>query len=318
MATNRLVLAGASTVGRGTPWGTLCEVVAKALTPLGYDCTIESKSWGMQNGRYVADGRADLGAWLMTHVIDAYRGVRVFAPEGPRDNLRVIAHINHPAWIATAVRPESGIIDLADIVRDRIPVRIRTGGSQVITMIWEHYGITKELLESWGGSMKAAHEADFDAASAPIAEPELVDWVVDGDFDVILDSIYTGAAPEIPHWAQVTDRYDLEFLPMPEVLIERICGLGLASQGFVPHRLMRGIWTDVPSIQRLPHAIYCRSETPDNLATDVTQALDENRQLFRQCHLAYSYDSANVAADLGVPLHPAAANYYRSVGIPTS
>ena len=83
----------------------------------------------MQNGRYVADGRADSGAWLMTHVIDAYRGVRVFAPE-VWDNLRVIAHINHPAWIAAAVRAESGITELADIVRNKIPARIRTGAAR--------------------------------------------------------------------------------------------------------------------------------------------------------------------------------------------
>ena len=27
-------------------------------------------------------------------------------------------------------------------------------------MIWEHYGITRELLQSWGGSMEGAHEGE--------------------------------------------------------------------------------------------------------------------------------------------------------------
>ncbi len=317
-AKKNLVLAGASRVGRGTPWGTLCEVVARAIGPRGYECRIEARSWGPDNGRWVADGRADLGAWHLTHMINAYDGTGSYLSEGPRSNLRVIAHINHPAWLGVAERAGSGISDLGEIVPERKPARLRTGGGRAIEILLEHYGITGELLESFGGSLKAAHEVHADPATAPTVEPERVGWVSTGDFDVIVDSIYTGFPPEIPHWSQAAIEHDLEFLPLPEALVEKISAARMGTAGFIPHRLLRGIWADVPSLLRLPHGIYCRSETPEELVAEITQALDEERHLFRECHLNYSYDPANVAVEIGVPLHASALAYYQSVGIPTS
>ena len=60
------MFAGAGAPGMGTPWGTLGEVTAKALAPFGYEVRLEGRSFGPNNARYVADGRADLGATHLT------------------------------------------------------------------------------------------------------------------------------------------------------------------------------------------------------------------------------------------------------------
>ncbi len=315
--TKDLVLAGASAIGRGTPWGTLCEVVSRALAPLGYHCHIEAKTWGPENGRWVADGRADFGAWHLTHMINAYQGTANYADEGPRSNLRVVAHINHPAWLGVAVRASSGINDLREIAAKRRPARVRRGNGRAVEILLDHYGLTNAALRSFGGSLESAHEVHGDPETAPVEEPQLVPWVSKGDFDVIVDSIYSGYPPEIPHWTQAALEHDLTFLPLPDDLVMKICKEKMGQPGSIPHRLLRGLWYDVPSIMRLPHGIYCRSETSEEVVTNVTRALDEERHLFRETHLNFSYDSANVAIDLVVPLHPASLDYYNSVGIPT-
>jgi TRAP-type uncharacterized transport system substrate-binding protein len=312
-----LVFAGASSVGRGTPWGTLCEITARTMERAGYSVRIETRSWGPHNGRYVADGRANLGAWSMMWLRDCYHGLREYADEGPRGNLRVIANINAPAWAAIAVNEASGITDLGQVAAERRPARVYIGAGPLYQEIVRHYGWTPELLESWGGFIRSVHEGSrYDAATAPIDEPEFRPWARSGEFDVIIDSLYVGYLPENHHWVEASILWNLRFLPVPGEVTERVVESGLGRPGWVPHRILRGAWTDVPAIARLPDVIYCSADAPDELAYQVAAGLDADRAAFRQCHLPFSYDPGNVAEDFGVPLHPGAQAYYRSAGYP--
>jgi TRAP-type uncharacterized transport system substrate-binding protein len=139
---------------------------------------------------------------------------------------------------------------------------------------------------------------------------------VEGDFDIIIDTIYSGFTPEIHHWHEASIYHDLSFVPLPEPLVDRIVSARLGTAGVLPHRLVRGLWYDVAAIQRLPQVVYCRDDLDDDIVTDLVRALDSNRQLFRSSHLAFSYDPENVAFGNGVPLHDAAARYYQEMGYP--
>ena len=70
----------------------------------------------------------------------------------------------------------------------------------------------------------------------------------------------------------------------------------------------------MPSVSRPWQLILGRDDMPDDFAYLLARAYDENRQLFRQTHIPYSYDSHEVARDNGIPLHPGAARYYREHG----
>ncbi|RGE19268.1 TAXI family TRAP transporter solute-binding subunit [Leucobacter sp. wl10] len=311
-----LSFAGASTVGRGTPWGTICEIVARPMRERGYDVNIETGSWGLNNGRYVSDGRAELGAWSMMWLRYAYRGIGNYADEGPRNNLRVLAHINNPAWAAIAVNEESGITDLHEIVAQRIPARIWVGAGPAYQEILDFYGLSTELIESFGGTIGSVHDLPEDPDPAPIDEPEFRPWARSGEFDVIIDSLYAGYLPENHHWHEASILWNLKFLPLPDELTDLLAELELGERGWLPHRLIRGLWVDVPTLIRPPDVIYVSAEMSDELAYDLTAAIDSVRGEFRQTHLPLSYDPANVGADYGVPLHPGAESYYRSVGYP--
>jgi TRAP-type uncharacterized transport system substrate-binding protein len=115
--------------------------------------------------------------------------------------------------------------------------------------------------------------------------------------------------------------HEMRFLPLPQDLIDRIMQRKFAeAPSFIPHRLMRGVNEDVPTVQRFPQVIYTRAEADEGFILEVTRALDESRHLFRQTHMPYSYDPRVAAAPRAVPLHAGAQRYYRDAGYlePTS
>jgi len=299
----RLVFAGAGPPGMGTPWGTLGELTARALAPLGYEVRVESRSSGTDNARYVADGRADLGATHLTRVLGAYHGRWEYDGEPARTNLRVIAAINHPSWIGVAVRAGSDIADLSDIASRRLPVRVKSGAGPLFELVYEHYGLSRGLVESWGGRFH------------PFAPGrDVLPWVRDGDFDLILDTIYAAYTPEARHWHEASILHDLHFLPLPDELVTRICAEVGGEPSVIPRHLVRGVDAGVRSVARLPQVVYARDDTPDDLVRTVARTLDDNRHLFRSTHIPYSYDPRTVARTHGAPLHPAAAAYYQEAG----
>jgi len=316
-AGTELIFAGASIPGRGTPWGSLAEIAKAALEPDGYKIEIETRSFMYNNARFVADGRAAVGFTNLTQLVHAYRGMDAFTDDGPHDALRLVALINHATWLGVAARHGSGIGDLRDVLDKSIPARIRAGGGGPVTMLAAHYGWTPERLSAIGAAMLPTHERDPGAAEEPaIVEPHRERWAVEGDFDLIIDTIYGGYTPEIHHWAEASILYDLDFLPVESELVDAVTSVFHGRAGSLPHRLVRGLWHDVSAIARLPQAIYVRDDLSDDVVTDLTAALDANHEAFRRSHLAFSYDPANVTAGLGVPLHRAAAAYYATAGYP--
>jgi TRAP-type uncharacterized transport system substrate-binding protein len=314
----RVIFAGAAPVPMGTPWGTLALVVQKALAPLGYETQIEIASWGDNNARYVADGLADLGATQYRSVRYAWDGLHSFAAGGPRRNLRLIATINQPAWIGMAVRAESEIGDLGDIAKRRLPVRIKTSGDGVFDLIFEHYGLSREKIRALGGQFISGIGAEDMNPTTRWMNRDynlIAPWVASGEFDAIVDPIYAAYTPEHKHWWEATILHRMRFLPMPPELVQRLCDSGeVESPGFIPHRLMRGVDEDIPSVERFPQVIYSREDVPEGFVYEVAQALDQGRALFRQTHLPYSYDPRTVARPRQVPLHEGAERYYRQAG----
>jgi len=323
VADKRITFAGAAPIGAGTPWGTLALVVRRALEPLGYQTEIEVLSWGANNPRYVADGRADLGATQYRAVQEAMEGTEAWQGEEPRRNLRLIAIINQPAWIGVAVRAETGITDLADVVKRQYPLRLKVGRERAIESVLNYYGTTAKQIVDWGGKLVGAEPPQQETPADPFGRwlgrdwNAIAPWVADGEFDAIIDPIYAAYTPEHKHWWEATLLHDMHFLPLPADLIGSIVEKQQAEgPGAIPHRLMRGVDEDVPTVQRFPQCIYTRAEAEESFVYEVTRALDGGRHLFRATHIPYSYDPDNVARERAVPFHEGARRYYREAGYP--
>jgi TRAP-type uncharacterized transport system substrate-binding protein len=91
-----------------------------------------------------------------------------------------------------------------------------------------------------------------------------------------------------------------------------------AYAGLIPFRLVRGVNRPVRTIYRPLQGYLARDDMPHDFAYLFARTLDEGRALLRQTHIPFSYDERTVAMDVGVPLHPGAARYYREKDYPLS
>jgi TRAP-type uncharacterized transport system substrate-binding protein len=304
-ADKRLVFGGA---GPGTPWGTLGQITARALEPEGYQVRVEP---GASRGRcpgLVSAGQVDFGATQMLLVRWAYAGEHRFKAEGALPRLRAIATIMFPAWLGVAARWETGITELSQVAEQRLPVRVLGGTGELFQPVLAYYGLSRDLIEAWGGRFLPS------LATTPGPQYVVTPYVRTGEVDLILDNVYAAYTPEAAAFVEASILLNLRFLALPDALIERICDAYGGVPGVIPYRLLRGVDAPTKSVYRPWQLIFGRDDMPDEFAYALARAYDAHRDLFRQSHIPYSWDPAEVAQTHGIPLHPGAERFYRERG----
>lgn len=312
----------ASACPNGCPWGELGDFVKEAMEPLGYE-VILCRNCNRDLGPRVVSEAAyppeitvvdtvvgttqrvnapvDFGVTGSSFLAQAYAGAGGYADHGPYDNLRLIARIEDPYYLLVAVKAESGITDLAEIAEQELPVRILGGG--VYARVLEHYGLTREAIASWGGSLAEAMVVGMlEGANA--------------EFDVIISDLATPANnPEASYWAMYSQLYDLRFLDLPGELLDQLVAEEPDMERVVARwGLLRGVDRAIDTVGSSGDAVFARGDTPEQAAHDVARALDEHRGALKWFIRPYSYDSRTVWQNLDVPLHPGAERYYREMG----
>jgi uncharacterized protein len=305
------------------PWGAMAEIVKEAMKPYGYEVQICYNCNAADAPRIVSEARTpptyrpdpavpeilaprnvpglgavDFGATAIQFLRNAYRGTGTYARDGkPRTNLRLIANIQDPSYVLVAAKTETGITDLSQIKQKRWPVRILTAGiggdsSRILT----YFGLSRQDIEAAGGRI---------GSSADIRE----------NFDVVIGAGgVMSTAPEWRIWTEISQKFDLTFIRLPDELLNELTGDGEQQRGTIPPGLYRGVDRSIPTAVRTGTVIYCRDDTPDDFAYDVARAMDQQQQLLQWSHLNFSYNVHTVWNGYEVPLHPGAARYYKEMG----
>jgi len=320
IAAHRPVFGGACKL---CPWGALGEVVRQAMKPYGYDVRICYNCSGGNSPLIVAErrkpppyrpdpsgsellaprneaglGPIDFGATAVQFMVAAYRGTGLYAREGPHRNLRLIANIQSPNYLIVAARAETGITDLSQVRAKRWPVKVLAGGSGtgLTDSILSYFGIPRDSILAAGGRFGAAR-SDRD------------------DFDVIIHSSQgLTSAPEFDVWTDVSQRFQLNYIQLPDELLAQIAAGDFYDQGLIPVGLLPGIDRPIRTVVRTGTVVYTTAAVPDEFAYAVAKALDEQQQLLQWSQLNFSYNIHNVAKAFEVPLHPGAERYYRERG----
>jgi para-nitrobenzyl esterase len=314
-AARRPVLASACPYG--CPWGELGELVQEAMQPLGYEVVL-CRNCNLGNGpRIVANASrppaldalqlrigttvrvnapVDFGITAPAILASAWEGSGAYAEDGPYRNLRLIARIEDPRLLLVAVKADSAITDLAQVAERRLPVRILSrGGERVL----EHYGLTSEAVESWGGS---------------IGRPSGLDYTL--DFDVLIGTNASPANnPESSFWPAYSYLHDLRFLDLPEALLDELVAEdGELERVVARWGFLRGVDRAIATVGSSGQVVFARADTPEPAAYDVAKAIDERRAGLRWLIRPYSYDPSTVWRTRSAPLHPGAERYYREKG----
>jgi len=301
------------------PWGALADVLKQIMAP-AYDVAICYGCSGENGARYVSkrlmsaevsdrlfaqgvstrpDAPVDFGITQAEYVRRAYQGSDGYKKDGPFTNLRLIARIESPAYLMIAAVKGTGITDLRQIREKKMPVRIMLGpNAALLHAVLDHYGITEKEVVAWGGM--------FLAGNALVRNPR---------FDIMLGTGVLSNYPEGSMWYEMSQKKDLVFLRIPEDLRQKLAKEHHGELVTLPFRYLRGLDDEpYPTVGLSGLFVYGRDDLPDQFVRDIARGLDEKRSLIKWTIQPFSYDPNTVGDGDGVPLHPAAAGYYRDRG----
>jgi TRAP transporter TAXI family solute receptor len=301
------------------PWGALGMVIKQQLASYEYNVEM-CYNCNLGNGpRIVAnrelapalnqrnadlgvttrpDRPADFGITSVGILLGAYRGEGAYAGNATT-NLRLIARILTPSFLAVATKCELGIKDLAELKgRSKLKVMGSSGGTNALFL--NYYGLDEASVKAQGGEF---------FVQGDIVKRE--------DFDLIVSTATLSNHPEGNVWYEMTQRHNLCFHQLPEELLNRY----VSEEGFrrttIPHRYMRGVDRPIATVspdRTAGNAVFGRADMPDSFAYDIAKAMYEQRDLFQFGVQPLYYDSRIVWQMPDVPLHPGAAKFYREVG----
>lgn len=303
------------------PWGAMAEATRNAMRFYGYDVQICYNCNAADSTRIVAGARVpppykrdpnlpvelappnvpglgpvDFGATAMQFLCDAYHGSGVYAKDQPMSNLRLIANIQAPWFLIVAAKADIGIKDLSELRAKRWPVKIFAARDGFTRQILEFYGLSVESIEQAGGHIGTAKEDR-------------------SNFDVLIQGgAGLSTAPEWNILSQASERFDFNYIELPEPLIAKLATTPYTERGYIPTGLLPGIDHPIPTIIRNGEVVYTRSDVPDGFAYDVARAMDEHQDQLQWTNQNYSYNIHNVWKACDVPLHPGAARYYKEKG----
>jgi TRAP-type uncharacterized transport system substrate-binding protein len=228
--------------------------------------------------------------------------------------LRAIAQFPHDDRMVLAVRTETGITTIRDILERHYPLRISTPrresrhvGVWLPEQILKLYGFDYDDIISWGGALL------HDRPKLVDVEPGMVP--IDPTFDAIFDE-----AIMTRRWPAITDAYDLTFLSIDDDVVAQAERRGWPA-GVLRRGLFRGVDEDVQTIDFSGWLLYCHEACDADLAYLTAQALHERvgmiNQWFSRPSMGLTSPLAigNVATGLPIPLHPGAERYYREHGV---
>lgn len=222
--------------------------------------------------------------------------------------LRIIATLPALDQMVFAVKRDSGLTSILDIAARKYPLKLSLRGQpdHSLQVIIDHVcaaaGFTLGDIATWGGEVR------YDAGM-PYGQNR-IGAVHRGEIEAIFDE---GASA----WGNMALELDMVFLALPEPVLQRLESVGL-RRGLIEKARFPKLAADVPTLDFSGWPIYTLESTPDPLVRDFCRALDESKALIPWAK-ADPLPLAQMVRDsaeghLEVPLHPAAAAYWRERG----
>lgn len=258
----------------------------------------------------VAEGQFSL-AWVNPSVLltMACRGKGPFKKSLP---LRTIAVF--PSWdlMGFAVHPSTGITSLAQIAKERIPLRVSTGRvpkdelSSNATMFTvsaavKAAGFSLTDLRRWGGK--------FHFAPRP-SDPGRRAAIESGAVNAIFDE-------GIKSWGQTALQNGFRYLPIDGKVLREMKGLGYRA-ALMTKKHFPGLTENIPTLDFSGWPMIVRADMPNDVAYALCEAIELRRAVMPTDNYK-ALDMAQLCADdeeapYDAPLHGGAKRFYRERG----
>jgi TRAP-type uncharacterized transport system substrate-binding protein len=258
----------------------------------------------------VADGKYTL-AWVNPSVAAtlAYRGTGPFRKKLP---LRVIATFPSYDVMGFAVHKSTGITSLAQIKKDRFPLRLSTNvtGKQALTASPTMFTVTAVMraadftladLRKWGGRVQSV--------SRP-SHPDRREAIQKGTVNAVFDE-------GIKSWGQTALDSGFVYLPIEGQVLKRLSAMGYRIS-VVPKSRFKGMASDIPTVDFSGWPMVVRADMPNDVAFALCESIEKRKHLiptdnFKPLNMA-QLCANDEEAPCNVPLHPGARRFYRERG----
>ncbi|MGH7089580.1 MAG: TAXI family TRAP transporter solute-binding subunit [Stellaceae bacterium] len=257
----------------------------------------------------VADGKYHFAfttpSWYALSALEERHGA------GNPSPLRTIANFPHDDRLIFAVKRETGVTGLAQMVKDKVKLKAAVPGPGrhpcywVADLVLREYGASLDALEAWGGKLVFGRPRRMGSPGEP---------AVRGEWDAVFDEAIMNR-----RWEQLSTENDLVFLPIDEPVLRRFAAKNM-PRGIIPKGRLKGVDRDVATLDLSGHLLFCRDDLPDEVAYLAVQAIAERKELIDRMFpppyaaLTSKVDLHFLATSSPVPLHRGAAKYYRDKG----
>ncbi len=295
-------------VGTGMYMATAAMVpLIEAMLPAGSRIDVETTGGGVSGPMLVGTGQADIALgnvntvrWLWDGTVEGQpqiQGYRAIAGGWDEPMTTVI-------FTEDFIR-RTGYTSIADIVRDRYPVRIAikpvgTLGEQVTHMFFEAYGATIDEVKSWGGQVHNVAPAD------------IVTMLRDNRADITLDHVSEGQAAT----SELALTTRIRFISLSQEVQDK-----MVDRGFARRTIRPGTWAnqnyDVVALSA-PIVLLVNKDMSDDIAYIITKAIIENKSELVAANAALQVFDPSTAWQqdkVQIPLHPGAERYFREAGL---
>lgn len=300
--------------GVGSHWWEGAVVVQRALARAGYDVELNTATSNANNILSVAKGESLLGITTPQFVDWSQRKLDVYAGKDVPE-LRVVAALNLPLWLAAAVDRAAGFTTLRELGAAKYPWKLIWPGHDNIVGVYierlmREHGFSVADVVAWGGSdlrpMGPRPPGSVDPTNNILVRRNTATYARSGEADGFF--LYINASSP---WARdMTTLRDLRFLRFDEGVIDRVNAEWGGTKLTLPARLFPGLDDDMPAAGWRHHYVYGKPDVPDELVHALLTSLEDESILDNGGAISFSGFRPRLVGN--VQLHRAADAYYRA------
>jgi len=247
----------------------------------------------------------------------AYKGVGMYPKAYP--NLRGVFNLPQRDPITLAVRADLGFTSFDEIIRKKYPLRISSGhkdSERAIGFLFLAFlkasGTSMDELESWGG--KLLEEDNSGPAMTHIEK---------GEADALFHEADVVSSPQ---WKALNDKIPMRVLSIPDRVIDKLGEYGFHKFEYpLPKGKYPGVMEDVTTIDYSDWVVVCDASVPDDIVYKMAKVAAEQHAGFESRYRdilpagskelgQYVADPKQMWKNLGAPIHPGAAKYFKEKG----